>query len=62
VNGSGIPEVDFDIGESYAGQLPISDDEADGSMYFWFFPTVNEQHKNDQEIVFWLTGGVCIST
>ena len=25
VNGSAIPEVDFDMGESYAGLLPISD-------------------------------------
>lgn len=25
VNGSALPEVDFDIGESYAGMLPIDD-------------------------------------
>jgi carboxypeptidase D len=26
VNGSAIPEVDWDIGDSYAGLMPISDD------------------------------------
>ncbi|KAH0521941.1 hypothetical protein TsFJ059_005871 [Trichoderma semiorbis] len=58
VNGTGIPEVDFDVGESYAGLLPISNktDEKD-KMFFWFFPTVNEEHKDDKEIVIWLTGG-----
>ncbi|KAK4065444.1 hypothetical protein Trihar35433_7564 [Trichoderma harzianum] len=58
VNGTGIPEVDFDVGESYAGLLPISNktDEKD-KMFFWFFPTINEEHKDDKEIVIWLTGG-----
>ncbi|KAL7782108.1 alpha/beta-hydrolase [Trichoderma afarasin] len=58
VNGTGIPEVDFDVGESYAGLLPISNktDEKD-KMFFWFFPTVNEEHKDDKEIIIWLTGG-----
>ncbi|KAL7955970.1 Alpha/Beta hydrolase protein [Trichoderma compactum] len=58
VNGTGIPEVDFDVGESYAGLLPISNktDEKD-NMFFWFFPTVNEEHKDDKEIVIWLSGG-----
>ncbi|PKK49372.1 hypothetical protein CI102_5999 [Trichoderma harzianum] len=58
VNGTGIPEIDFDVGESYAGLLPISNktDEKD-KMFFWFFPTVNEEHKDDKEIVIWLTGG-----
>ncbi|UKZ83872.1 hypothetical protein TrVFT333_011686 [Trichoderma virens FT-333] len=58
VNGTGIPEVDFDVGESYSGLLPISNktDEKD-NMFFWFFPTVNEQHKKDKEITIWLNGG-----
>src|SRR4051812_9204459 len=25
VNGSGFPDIDFDIGESYAGMLPVDD-------------------------------------
>ncbi|EHK19573.1 uncharacterized protein TRIVIDRAFT_46356, partial [Trichoderma virens Gv29-8] len=58
VNGTGIPGVDFDVGESYSGLLPISNktDEKD-NMFFWFFPTVNEEHKKDKEITIWLNGG-----
>ncbi|KAM4067139.1 serine carboxypeptidase [Hirsutella rhossiliensis] len=58
VNGTGIPDVDFDLGESYAGQLPISEkaDERD-HMFFWFFPTANEEHRETKEIVIWLNGG-----
>jgi carboxypeptidase D len=37
VNGTGIPEVPFDIGESYAGLLPISDDpEETRKLFFWY--------------------------
>ncbi|KAL7942830.1 alpha/beta-hydrolase [Trichoderma barbatum] len=58
VNGTGIPEVDFDVGESYSGILPISNktDERD-HMFFWFFPTANEERKQDKEITIWLNGG-----
>lgn len=51
--------MNFDVGESYAGQLPISDnaDERD-HLFFWFFPTANEEHKDTKEIVIWLNGGV----
>ncbi|KAK1585434.1 serine carboxypeptidase [Colletotrichum navitas] len=58
VNGTGIPNVGFDAGESYAGLLPIdaaaSDDEMQ-ELYFWFFP--KEKPSDDREIVIWLTGG-----
>lgn len=54
-----MPEVDFDVGESYAGQLPISTraNERD-NLFFWFFPTVNEETQRKKEIVIWLNGGV----
>lgn len=57
VNGSGIPEVDFDIGESYAGLMPISTkaNETD-QFYFWFFPSENPLASD--EILIWLNGGV----
>lgn len=59
VNGTTVPDVDFDVGESYAGLLPISKDpDEDQHMFFWFFPTVNEEHADDKEIVIWLNGGV----
>lgn len=36
VNGTGIPLVDFDVGESYAGLLPVSDDPKETrKLFFW---------------------------
>ena len=59
VNGTGIPDVDFDVGESYAGSLPISNNATDeNKLFFWFFPTVNEDSTAQKEIVIWLNGGV----
>ncbi|KAK5701436.1 hypothetical protein LTR17_022595 [Elasticomyces elasticus] len=43
VNGTGIPDVPFDIGESYAGLLPISPASNETrELYFWFFPSTSE--------------------
>lgn len=57
VNGSGLPNVDFDVGESYAGSLPISRDANDtNQLFFWFFPSENQTVA--KEITIWLTGGV----
>ncbi|KAK4954228.1 hypothetical protein LTR10_007658 [Elasticomyces elasticus] len=40
VNGSAIPEVDFDIGESYAGTLSIDNNSTSAdALWFWFFPS-----------------------
>jgi carboxypeptidase D len=56
VDGTGIPDVDFDIGESYAGLLPISSAANETKqLYFWFFPTSNPDGKDD--ITIWLNGG-----
>lgn len=56
MNGTGIPDVDFDIGESYAGTLSISDNSSDpNQLFFWFFPSENPSASN--EIVIWLNGG-----
>ena len=41
VGGTAIPDVDFDIGESYAGLLPISSKANASELYFWFFPSAN---------------------
>lgn len=52
VNGTGIPDVPFDIGESYAGLLPISQSKHEKrELYFWFFPSTNP-HAGD-EVVIW---------
>lgn len=56
VNGAAIPEVDFDVGESYAGLLPISDDpDETRQLYFWFFPSTNPNATD--EIAIWFNGG-----
>jgi carboxypeptidase D len=55
VNGSAIPDVDWDIGESYAGLLPVSNVTNSSELYFWFFPSENALAGN--EIVIWLNGG-----
>lgn len=56
VNGTGIPDVNFDIGESYAGTLSISGNASDpNALFFWFFPSDNPAASD--EITLWLNGG-----
>lgn len=56
VDGTAIPDVDFDIGESYAGLLPISEAQNETrQLYFWFFPTTNPDAG--EELVIWFNGG-----
>lgn len=56
VNGTALPDVDFNIGESYAGLLPISSNASDeNQLWFWFFPSQNPLAK--KEIAIWLNGG-----
>jgi len=55
VDGNNIPFVDFNVGESYAGLLPISDEDDVSELYFWFFPSDNP--SADDEILIWLNGG-----
>jgi len=47
--------VDFDIGESYAGLLPVSDASDSSELFFWFFPSSHPQASD--EILIWLNGG-----
>ena len=59
VNGTGIPDVDFDVGESYAGYLPITDNPDDtDELFFWFFPSSSPTNTTQKEILLWLNGGV----
>src|SRR5579862_5008473 len=56
VDGKRIPDVDFDVGESYAGLMPVSGDPQESrELFFWFFPTNDPIGKN--EITIWLNGG-----
>lgn len=63
VNGTGVPEVDFDLGESYAGRLPIAEpnslnstnSSSQNELFFWFFPSKNPDASH--EITVFLNGG-----
>ncbi|EYB27867.1 hypothetical protein FG05_04546 [Fusarium graminearum] len=58
VDPKGIPEVSFDVGESYAGQIPVDlkkNGSKDSKFFYWFFPTVNPAGKDD--VVIWFNGG-----
>ncbi|GKT41518.1 putative serine carboxypeptidase [Colletotrichum spaethianum] len=56
VNGTSIPLVDWDLGESYAGLMPISKESNETrKLFFWYFPTTNE--KASDEVAIWLNGG-----
>jgi len=56
VSGTGIPDVPFDIGESYAGLLPISSAPNETrQLYFWFFPSSNVNAST--EVAAWFNGG-----
>lgn len=56
VNGTAIPDVDFDVGESYAGSIPLTTGANDSNLFFWFFPSKNP--AAEKEILIWLNGGV----
>lgn len=56
MNGSALPDVDFDVGESYAGLLPISGAANETrELFFWFFPSTNTNAT--EEIAIWFNGG-----
>lgn len=56
VNGKTIPEVDFDVGPSYAGLLPISGNKNETrKLFFWFFPPGPQGSVDD--LIFWTNGG-----
>lgn len=54
VNGTNVPQVPFDIGESYAGLLENTP-HGNSSLFFWFFPSDNTAAQ--KEITIWLNGG-----
>lgn len=56
VNGAKLPDIPFDMGESYAGSLPISENKGqENNLFFWFFPS--EDGSITDEITVWLNGG-----
>jgi len=52
VDGKALPNIPFDVGESYAGLVPISDNEDEVTkLFFWFFPSTNPTPSD--EIMVW---------
>ncbi|WFD35820.1 carboxypeptidase D [Malassezia cuniculi] len=51
-----LPKVDFDLGPSWAGNLPVSNDtNEDKKLFFWMFPPAGDVGHDD--VVVWLNGG-----
>ncbi|KAF9558385.1 alpha/beta-hydrolase [Agrocybe pediades] len=56
VDGKSIPDVDFDVGPSWSGLLPISGDKNETrELFFWFFPPGPQGSTDD--LIFWTNGG-----
>jgi len=56
VDGKSIPEVDFDVGPSWSGLLPISSNANETrKLFFWFFPPGPQGSSDD--LIFWTNGG-----
>ncbi|KAI9059042.1 alpha/beta-hydrolase [Trametes sanguinea] len=56
VDGTTIPEVDWDVGPSWSGLLPISSDPNETrKLFFWFFPPGPQGSLDD--LIFWTNGG-----
>ncbi|KAI0059324.1 alpha/beta-hydrolase [Artomyces pyxidatus] len=56
VDGTSIPLVDFDVGPSWSGLIPISSAANETrKLFFWFFPPGPEGSLDD--LIFWTNGG-----
>ncbi|KAL5520959.1 hypothetical protein ACEPAF_2962 [Sanghuangporus sanghuang] len=56
VDGTTIPDVNFDAGPSWAGLMPISNAPNETrKLFFWFWPTNNA--SNGDDLLFWTNGG-----
>ncbi|EIW62227.1 alpha/beta-hydrolase [Trametes versicolor FP-101664 SS1] len=56
VDGTTIPDVDWDVGPSWSGLMPISSDPHETrKLFFWFFPPGPQGSLDD--LIFWTNGG-----
>jgi len=56
VDGTTLPLIDFDVGPSWSGLIPISSSPDETRMlFFWFFPPGPEGSLDD--LIFWTNGG-----
>ena len=49
-----LPNVSYDIGEMYSGNVPIDDSDPSRALFFVFEPTVGDAVD---EVTIWLNGG-----
>jgi carboxypeptidase D len=49
-----LPDVPFDLGEMYSGNIPIDSGDLSRQLFFIFQPTIGEPVD---EITVWLNGG-----
>lgn len=49
-----LPDVPFDLGEMYAGNIPIDEGDLSRQLFFIFQPTIGEPVD---EVTVWLNGG-----
>ena len=52
VDGTALPDVDFDIGQAFAGQLPISQEANESRKLYFFFSPSSDPAASD-EITIW---------
>ncbi|KAF9268719.1 alpha/beta-hydrolase [Marasmius fiardii PR-910] len=56
VDGTKIPDVNFDAGPSWSGLMPISGNRNETrKLFFWFWPTSDIAHTKN--LLFWTNGG-----
>lgn len=53
VNSTNIPDVDFDVGEAYAGLMPITEDPNEERQFFFWY-SVSPNSLAQDEILIWL--------
>lgn len=49
----GLPDIDYDLGEIYSGQIPIDEKDPSRNLFFVFQPTINEPVD---EVTIWFNG------
>ncbi|RMZ86083.1 hypothetical protein DV737_g54, partial [Chaetothyriales sp. CBS 132003] len=49
-----LPEVPFDIGEMYSGNIPINYNNVSRNLFFVFYPKIGD---SVEEVTIWLNGG-----
>lgn len=49
-----LPDVPFDVGEMYSGNVPINHDNTNNTLFFVYYPKIGEPVD---EVTIWLNGG-----